>query len=135
MEEIDAATRRLKQALVERMLGGELTRHLGYAPGSEKPDAAPNHRNGTSPKRVTTDDGPVAIAMPRDRAGTFAPVLISRPPTPRRSKPPHTQKSGQVQKKRRAPARDADALPTCNFFRRSTLYFRLSTFDLSSLYF
>ena len=32
MEEIDAATRRLKRALVERMLGGELTHHLGYRP-------------------------------------------------------------------------------------------------------
>ena len=49
MEEIDAATRRLKQALVERMLGGELTRHLGYAPGSEKPDAA-----STNPAKIKT---------------------------------------------------------------------------------
>ena len=78
MEEIDAATRRLKQALVERMLGGELTHHLGYPPGGERPETAPNHRNGTSPKTVTTDDGPVAIAVPRDRAGTFAPVLIPK---------------------------------------------------------
>ena len=78
MEDIDAATRRLKQALVERMLGGELSHHLGYPPGGEKPDAAPNHRNGTSPKTVVTDDGPVTIAVPRDRAGTFAPVLIPK---------------------------------------------------------
>ena len=78
MDDIDAATRRLKQALVERMLGGELSHHLGYPPGGEKPDAAPNHRNGTSPKTVVTDDGPVTIAVPRDRAGTFAPVLIPK---------------------------------------------------------
>jgi putative transposase len=78
MADIDAATRRLKHALVERMLGGELSRHLGYPPGGEKPDAAPNHRPGTSPKTVGTDDGPVAIAVPRDRAGTFAPVLIPK---------------------------------------------------------
>ena len=78
MEDIDAATRWLKQSLVERMLGGELSHHLGYPPGGEKPAAAPNHRNGTSPKTVVTDDGPVTIAVPRDRAGTFAPVLIPK---------------------------------------------------------
>jgi transposase-like protein len=31
--EADAITRRFKKALLERMLGGELTHHLGYAPG------------------------------------------------------------------------------------------------------
>jgi putative transposase len=57
-EEIDSATRRLKKALMERMLGAELSHHLGYPPGGTKPDATTNHRNGTSEKRVLTDDGP-----------------------------------------------------------------------------
>ncbi|HEX5216258.1 MAG TPA: IS256 family transposase [Vicinamibacterales bacterium] len=78
MEDINAATRRLKQALLERMLGGELSHHLGYPPGGAKPDDTPNHRNGASAKTVVTDDGPVAIAVPRDRDGTFAPVLIPK---------------------------------------------------------
>src|SRR5262245_13495156 len=78
MDEINAATRRLKKALMERMLGGELSHHLGYRPGGDKPDDTPNHRNGASPKTVVTDDGPVAIAVPRDRDGTFAPVLIPK---------------------------------------------------------
>jgi transposase-like protein len=60
MAEIDAATRRLKRALVERMLGGELSHHLGYAPGAAKPPDETNHRNGTSGKTVLTDDGPGA---------------------------------------------------------------------------
>jgi hypothetical protein len=68
----------LKAALVERMLGGELSHHLGYAPGGTKPDAAANHRNGTSPKTVLTDDGPVELAVPPARAGTFEPVLVPR---------------------------------------------------------
>ena len=38
-EEVEAAMRRFKKALIERALGGELTHHLGYAPGAEKPDA------------------------------------------------------------------------------------------------
>jgi transposase-like protein len=78
MAEIDAATRRLKRALVERMLGGELSHHLGYAPGAAKPPDAANHRNGTSAKTVLTDDGPVALAVPRDRDGTFAPVIVPK---------------------------------------------------------
>jgi putative transposase len=78
MDEIDAATRRLKRALVERMLGGELSHHLGYPPGGTKPDETANHRNGTTPKTVLTDDGPVDLAVPRDRAGTFEPVLVPK---------------------------------------------------------
>ena len=78
MEDINAATRRLKQALIERMLGGELSHHLGYPPGGERPDDTDNHRNGVSAKTVVTEDGPVAIAVPRDRAGTFSPLLIPK---------------------------------------------------------
>lgn len=78
MADIDQATRRLKRALMERMLGGELSHHLGYPPGGDKPDALANHRNGTSAKTVLTDDGPVTLDVPRDRDGTFAPVLVPK---------------------------------------------------------
>jgi putative transposase len=74
--EVEDAIRRYKKALLERALGAELTHHLGYPPGA-KPEAG-NHRNGTSPKTVLTDDGPVALEVPRDRAGTFEPVLIPK---------------------------------------------------------
>jgi transposase-like protein len=77
-EELDAAVRRFKKAIVERALGGELTHHLGYPPGGAKPGDVANHRNGTSPKTVLTDDGPLAIEVPRDRQGTFEPRLIPK---------------------------------------------------------
>jgi putative transposase len=77
-EEIETASRRFKKALIERALGGELTHHLGYPPGAAKPELATNHRNGTSGKTVLTDDGPVAIEVPRDREGTFEPQLIGK---------------------------------------------------------
>jgi putative transposase len=77
-EELDAAVRRFKKAIIERALGGELTHHLGYPPGGSKPDDATNHRNGTSGKTVVTDDGPLAIEVPRDREGTFEPRLIAK---------------------------------------------------------
>jgi hypothetical protein len=52
--------------------------HLGYPPGGEKPDDTTNHRNGMSGKTVLTDDGPLAIDVPRDREGTFEPRLIAK---------------------------------------------------------
>lgn len=76
--EVESATRQFKKALIERALGAELSHHLGYPPGAVKPDETTNHRNGTSGKRVLTDDGPVDIAVPRDRQGTFEPQLIPK---------------------------------------------------------
>ena len=49
-DELDAAVRRFKKAIIERALGGELTHHLGYPPGGEQPDATTNHRNGSGGK-------------------------------------------------------------------------------------
>jgi putative transposase len=77
-EDIETASQRFKKALIERALGGELTHHLGYPPGAAKPVPSTNHRNGTSGKTVLTDDGPVAIDVPRDRDGTFEPQLIGK---------------------------------------------------------
>src|SRR5690349_9337348 len=76
--ELDAAVRRFKKAIIERALGGELTHHLGYPPGGEKPDDATNHRNGTGAKTILTDDGPLPIEVPRDREGRFEPQLIPK---------------------------------------------------------
>jgi putative transposase len=81
--EVESATRRFKKALIERALGAELTHHLGYPPGASRPELASNHRNGTSGKTVLTDDGPVPIAVPRDREGTFEPQLIGTDWQPR----------------------------------------------------
>src|SRR5688572_13869254 len=76
--DVDAIMRRFKKAMVERMLGGELTYHLGYPPGGTRPEATSNHRNGTTGKTVLTDDGSLALAIPRDRDGTFEPRLIAK---------------------------------------------------------
>lgn len=76
--DLDAITKRFKKALVERMLGGELTHHLGCPPGGEKPSDGTNHRNGSSAKTVLTDEGPLTLDIPRDRDGTFEPRLIGK---------------------------------------------------------
>ena len=77
-EQLEGVFRTLKKALVERALGAELTAHLGYAPGAAKPPGQGNHRNGTTPKTVITDDGSLPLEIPRDRAGTFAPQLVPK---------------------------------------------------------
>ena len=78
MAELDELFRQMKQVLMERALAGELTYHLGYAKGALKPADQPNHRNGTTPKTVLTEDGAIHLAIPRDRAGTFEPRLVPK---------------------------------------------------------
>jgi transposase-like protein len=67
-----------KKALIERALGAELGHHLGYPAGGERPEEATNQRNGKSRKTVLTDDGPLRVDIPRDRDGSFAPILIPK---------------------------------------------------------
>jgi len=67
----------LKKRVVERALAGELTHHLGYAKG-EAPDEVDNHRNGYSKKTVVGEEGAMEIEVPRDRGGSFEPLLIAK---------------------------------------------------------
>ena len=55
--------RTLKQALIERALGGELSMHPVYAHGDAKPGGQSNHRNGARAKTVLTDEGTLAIEV------------------------------------------------------------------------
>ena len=77
-EAVQEASTAFKKALIERALGAEMSHHLGYPAGADKPSAATNHRNGKSGKTVLTDDGPLRIEVPRDRAGEFEPKLIGK---------------------------------------------------------
>ncbi len=76
---VNAASMAFKKALIERAMGAELGHHLGYSAGTAKPDAATNQRNGKSPKTIQTGQGPVRIEVPRDREGSFEPLLIPNP--------------------------------------------------------
>ena len=76
--DLETMFRSLKKAVIEREMSAEMTEHLGYGPGQPRPDGQPNHRNGASPKTVLTDDGPVRIDVPRDRAGSFEPQIIGK---------------------------------------------------------
>ena len=77
-EAINAAGLAFKQALIEASLNAELTHHLGYAPGAERPEAVTNQRNGVTSKTVLTGDGKLRIETPRDRDGSFEPLLVPK---------------------------------------------------------
>ncbi len=66
--------------MLETALNEEMTEHLGHernrAPGAR--DSA-NVRNGTRAKTVLTHaSGQVELAVPRDREGTFEPVIVKK---------------------------------------------------------
>jgi len=77
-EAVNAASMAFKKALIERILGAELSHHLGYPPGADKPAEMGSHRNGATGKTVLTDAGPLRIDIPRDRQGSFEPLLIPK---------------------------------------------------------
>lgn len=77
-EAIEDMALAFRKALIERALGGEMKYHLGYAHGEAKPDGLANQRNGKSAKTVLTGHGPLRIEVPRDREGSFEPLLIPK---------------------------------------------------------
>ena len=75
----DGLLKQLTKTVIETALDEEMTEHLGY----EKHDAVAketgNARNGTRSKTVLTETtGPVEIEVPRDRDGSFEPVIVRK---------------------------------------------------------
>ena len=77
-EAINEAGLALKKALVEASLNAELSHHLGYEAGADRPELATNQRNGRMAKSVLTGDGKIRIETPRDRDGSFEPLLVPK---------------------------------------------------------
>lgn len=76
--EFETIYRALKKAIIERAMSAEMTEHLGYRHGEAKPAGQTNQRNGTSGKTILTDDGTVDIEVPRDRQGSYEPLIIGK---------------------------------------------------------
>ncbi len=68
----------LKKIVVETALEAELTDHLGYDKNDPKGNGSGNSRNGTSRKRLKGDHGNIDIETPRDREGTFDPMIVKK---------------------------------------------------------
>src|SRR5947208_3666374 len=101
-EDLNGLMRLMMKSALERMLNTELDVHLGRRPSPSaavaeraadelppcgEPSGAaesnprkrsPNRRNGKSQKTVQGDLGKLTLATPRDRDGTFEPLLIPK---------------------------------------------------------
>jgi len=68
----------ITRMVLETGLQVELDEHLGYEKHAAEGRDGGNSRNGTRTKTVLTDIGPVDIAVPRDRDGTFEPLTVRK---------------------------------------------------------
>ena len=74
----DGLLQRVTKLVLEGALEGELTDHLGYSHGDPAGRNGANSRNGTRPKTVLTEVGPVQLAVPRDRDASFEPRIVRK---------------------------------------------------------
>ena len=74
----DGFLTKVTKTVLEAALQAEMTEHLGYESGDPAGRGSGNSRNGTTPKTVNTDVGPVLIDVPRDRAGEFEPLIVPK---------------------------------------------------------
>jgi transposase-like protein len=68
----------LTKNTVEAILSSEMDHHLGYEKHSSEGNGSGNSRNGSTPKKIKTTSGTLDINVPRDRNGSFEPLLIGK---------------------------------------------------------
>lgn len=78
LDGIDGLLNQITKSVLERALDVEMTDHLGYETGDPAGRGTGNSRNGKSAKTVATTNGPVDLAVPRDRNGTFEPTIVPK---------------------------------------------------------
>jgi transposase-like protein len=92
IEDLNQMMRLMSKTLIERALDAEMDVHLGRVPAAPEesspgaidlPDGSAakkprNRRNGRSSKNIQSDLGEFPIETPRDRNGTFEPVLVPK---------------------------------------------------------
>ena len=68
----------LTRTVLETALEVEMSEHLGYDKHDSSGRNLGNSRNGSRPKTVLTEAGPVEIQVPRDRDSTFEPKVVKK---------------------------------------------------------
>ena len=69
----------LRGKMIQKLLNLEFEEHMKYKKGSHEEKKTSNRRNGISSKKeVRTNDGIYEIEMPRDREGSFEPILVPK---------------------------------------------------------
>ena len=78
IDDVNKLLRGFSKQLLETMLEGELTDHLGYEKHDYANKTTTNSRNGHSSKKVRSDFGEIGINVPRDRKDNFEPVVVKK---------------------------------------------------------
>ena len=75
----DGLLKAMTKTVIETALEEEMADHLGYDKHAVEGRNRGNSRNGTRSKTVLTDScGEVEIEVPRDRDGSFEPVIVKK---------------------------------------------------------
>jgi putative transposase len=74
----DGLLQQLTKRFLEAALEAEMDEHLGYGKHEADGRNSGNSRNGKRAKTLITEVGPVDIAVPRDREGSFAPQIVAK---------------------------------------------------------
>ena len=75
----DGLLKAITKQVIEAALEEEMTEHVGYDRHAVEGRNGANSRNGTRSKTVLTDNaGKVEVEVPRDREGSFEPVIVKK---------------------------------------------------------
>ena len=78
VEDMQNALKDIFGPMFEAMLQGEMNSHLGYQTNERCEKESENRRNGYTEKTLKTTVGDVPIRVPRDREGTFEPMVVPK---------------------------------------------------------
>ena len=87
MDDVQSALKDLFSQTLQAMLEGEMEHHLGYAKNerlvqnktaTSQERATSNRRNGHLAKSVRSEYGDIALCVPRDREGSFEPLIVQK---------------------------------------------------------
>ena len=75
--DVENALKNLFKDTLQELLNAELTEHLGYEK-NEYTENNDNYRNGYSNKIVHSSQGDINLNIPRDRQGSFDPIVVEK---------------------------------------------------------
>lgn len=78
LDDFNAFMKDVSKDVVETLLEGELTDHLGFERYDQKAKTIDNSRNGYTPKTVKSKYGEIDLDVPRDRKSEFEPQIVKK---------------------------------------------------------
>lgn len=78
-KELEEAINKIRGNMIQKLLDKEFEEHMKYKKGSHEAKETTNRRNGKgSTKTLRTKKGEIEVTMPRDREGSFEPVVVPK---------------------------------------------------------